>query len=280
MATVLIAGCGYVGSALANLLLNQQHTVYGIRRHVNLLPIGVRPLAVDLSSLQAEDLPSPIDYVFYLAAADEHTESAYYQAYQAGLANLLTQLQKARQPVKRIFFSSSTAVYGQTQGEWVDEASETKPKGFSGKILLEAEQTLLTSGFSSVIVRFGGIYGPGRDRLIRSVLENSAQLSQEPVYTNRIHQADCAGMLCHLMQLSKPEKIYLGVDSEPALKNEVLIWLAKQLNKPLAEIASVQLEHALRGNKRCSNQRLLASGYQLIYPTFREGYITMLRSQC
>jgi hypothetical protein len=82
------------------------------------------------------------------------------------------------------------------------------------------------------------------------------------------------------MQLRAPEKIYLGVDSEPALKNEVLIWLAKQLNKPLPKIAGVQSEHVLRGNKRCSNQRLLASGYQLGYPTFREGYKAMLRSQC
>ena len=279
MATILIAGCGYVGTELAKRLLAANHIVYGIRRNPQHLPEGVIPLALDLATLKASDLPVNFEYVFYLAAADEHSEQAYYQAYQLGLANLLAQLNQAKQQPKRVIFSSSTAVYSQVNGEWVDEKSETEPADFSGKILLAAERTLLQSNFSGVVVRFGGIYGPGRDRLIRSVIDGSVCLSAQPIYTNRMHVADCAGTLLHLMQLKEQESIYLGVDSEPALKNEVLRWLAHQLGKKITITAENSTERELRRNKRCTNQRLLASGYRFIYPTFREGYAELLKSR-
>ncbi|MDF2867115.1 MAG: epimerase [Gammaproteobacteria bacterium] len=278
MAKILIAGCGYVGCELAKLLLAQNHTVYAIRRHVSDLPLGVKALALDLTTLQARDLPTDVDYVFYLAAADESSEQAYYQAYQTGLANLLNCLQEAKLQPKRIVFSSSTAVYAQMQEEWVDESSKTTPKDFNGKILLAAEQLLLQSNFASVVVRFGGIYGPGRERLIQQVASGKAKLSLNDGYTNRIHVMDCAKVLLHLMRLESPETIYLAVDHEPVLKNEVMLWLASRLKTQLNQMEAIHpQEQALRSNKRCSNQRLLASGYRFVYPSFREGYADLLQ---
>jgi len=277
MASVLIAGCGYVGCEFAQLLLAKNHTVYGLRRNTALLPKGVIPLASDLTRLTAADLPSAIDYIFYLAAADESSEPAYYRAYQQGLANLLASLSQAGHRPKRIFFSSSTAVYAQHSGEWVDETSATKPDDYKGKILLAAETQLAESGYSHVIVRFGGIYGPGRDRLIRQVASGNASLTQDDMYTNRIHLKDCAGVLLHLLELDRPETLYLAVDHEPVLKNEVIKWLANQLKVRVVQKASLNSEEQTqRANKRCSNQRLLASGYQFHQPSFRQGYASLI----
>ena len=278
MAKILIAGCGYVGCELAKLLLMQNHTVYAIRRHIQDLPIGVKALALDLTTMQAKDLPANIDYVFYLAAADESSEQAYYQAYHRGLANLLDCLQAAKLQPRRIVFSSSTAVYAQMQGEWVDENSATSPKDFNGKILLSAEQLLLQSNFAGTIVRFGGIYGPGRKHLIQQIANGKAKLGVNDGYTNRIHVMDCAGVLLHLMQLELPQTIYLAVDNEPALKSEVMLWLASQLKIQLNQTEAIRSqEQALRSNKRCSNRRLLNSGYSFHYPSFRDGYADLLQ---
>ena len=79
------------------------------------------------------------------------------------------------------------------------------------------------------------------------------------------------------MQLESPETIYLAVDNEPSLKNEVMLWLASQLKIELNQTEAVRLqEQALRSNKRCSNRRLLHSGYSFHYPSFREGYTELL----
>ena len=99
----------------------------------------------------------------------------------------------------------------------MDETSETSPREFSGRRLLEGEQLFLQSPFPATIVRMAGIYGPGRTRLIDQVRRGEAICQTgEPRYTNRIHRDDCAGVLRHLMSLSSPDAMYLGTDHEPA----------------------------------------------------------------
>ncbi len=274
MARVLIAGCGYVGSELARLLSG--HKVYAIRRRQVDLP-GVVTISADLTTLTTKDLPNNIDYVFYLASADASTPSAYHNAYCLGLSNLLAKL--SCQP-KRIFFSSSTSVYGQVDEEWVNEDSMTQPLDFKGETLLAAENLLRASGFPYCVIRFAGIYGSGRTRLIQAVAQAQATLSAKPVYTNRIHLADCAAVLMHLMNKTTLAPLYLAVDSEPVAKNEVLTWLATQLNvqlRSVEEAVSTQ-ELTLRANKRCSNQRLIQSGYTFIYPSYHSGYLEQIQA--
>jgi nucleoside-diphosphate-sugar epimerase len=128
------------------------------------------------------------------------------------------------------------------------------------------------------VVRFGGIYGPGRTRLIDSV--RSGQARCEPgLYTNRIHRDDCAGVLEHLLALAAPAPLYIGVDDEPALQCEVLRWLAQQLGVPPPVPSGAPDDSRRRGgNKRCCNARLRASGYRLLYPSYCEGYTALLRA--
>ena len=290
MARILIAGCGDVGTALGRNLVAAGHSVWGLKRHPNGLPLGVMPLAADLSDPASLcSLPPDLDGVAYCTAATEFSEAAYQAAYATGVHHLLMALTQQGQPPRRWVFSSSTSVYGQQHGEWVDETSAATATGFSGRWLRAGEQLVWDSPWQGIAVRFGGIYGPGRTRLIDSVRQGTATVpAGPPVYTNRIHRDDCARVLEHLLFLSQPLPLYLAVDDEPAPLDAVLRWLAVQLGmpeppftdatplKPGAEARPSALRS--RASKRCRNARLRASGFQFRYPSYREGYAALLRS--
>jgi nucleoside-diphosphate-sugar epimerase len=280
MAKVLIAGCGYVGAVLGRALAEESHGVWGLRRRPLSLPEGVVPVVADLGLAPSlRDLPPDLDYVFYMASPGGSDDALYRTAYVLGLSNLLDALHRQGQRPARVFFVSSTSVYAQRRGEWVDEASPTEPVRFSGLRLLEAERVLFESPFAGTVVRFAGIYGPRRARLIENVRSGRAVWRKSPPqWTNRIHRDDCAGALAHLMQLEQPEEIYLGVDCEPAEESDVLRWLAGALGAPppRAVRAKDPALRARRDNKRCRNDRLRASGYTFLYPTYREGYRAVL----
>ena len=166
--------------------------------------------------------------------------------------------------------------------EWVDEISPTEPTDFSGIRVLEGERLLLDSQLPATVVRLGGIYGPGRARLIESVRNGLAVCADgPPSYTNRIHRDDCAGALRHLMNLPNPDRLYVGVDQEPAEQSAVLRWLATQLGVSPPRVEPSSEPHARRhhSNKRCRNTRLVACGYAFRYPTFREGYTALLAGE-
>ena len=280
MARCLIAGCGYVGEALGVRLASEGHTVFGLRRRV-LRPLpGIEPVEADLGvPASLGELPAALDYVFYLASPGGAEDALYRSAYVDGQRNLYAALVQRGERPRRVLFASSTAVYGQRAGEWIDESSPAHPADFRGRRLLEAEALLATTAFMpGVSVRFGGIYGPRRSSLIESVRSGRAVIRPGAHYTNRIHRDDCVGVLRHLMQLDAPEPLYLGVDGEPADEAAVLRWLAGVLGapepRPAAGGAPARSER--RGSKRCRNDRLLASGYAFAYPSFREGYRAVL----
>jgi nucleoside-diphosphate-sugar epimerase len=274
VARVLIAGCGYVGSALGERLAAEGHEVWGLRRSGGGLPAAIRPVAADLTDPQTlRQLPPALEVVFYTAAPDRADDAAYRTVYVDGLRHLLAALVRQGQSPRRVLLTSSTAVYAQTDGAWVDEASPTEPQHFAGQRLLEGERLLLGGPFPATVLRLGGIYGPGRTGLIERVRQGLAACrAGPPVYVNRIHRDDAAAALRHLMTLAQPETLYLGVDHEPADLCDVLRWLASQLGAPPPRLEPAADAPRRRANKRCRNAKLLASGYVFRYPTFREGY--------
>lgn len=289
MARILIAGCGDVGAALGRCLHADGHEVWGLKRHPADLPPEIRPLAADLTDpATLAALPPTLDCVVYCAAAAGFSEAQYQAAYVAGVRNLLDALRQAGQQPKRLLFASSTSVYAQHQGEWVDEDSPAEADGFSGRCIRAGEQLMWDSGWPAIVVRFGGIYGPGRTRLIDSVRDGTATCPADPpVYTNRIHRDDCARTLNHLLRLSDPERLYLAADNDPAPLDEVLRWLAVQLGAPepprtlrppLKPGAETRRDPAarMRASKRCDNTRLRASGFEFLYSSYRDGYTALL----
>lgn len=278
--SILIAGCGDVGSALAYLLAQAGHKVTGLRRNINQLGQGIHGLAADLA--QPTELKENLkavkacDLLVYSVAASEHTEAGYQQAYVDGLSNLLAALPV--QP-KHIFFTSSTSVYAQKDHSWVDEASECLPGTFSGKIMLKAEQNLAAHPIPSTVVRFSGIYGPGRNFLLNKVRNGDIAPEAPTLYSNRIHRDDCAGVLehliNHLLSGGELEACYLATDDLPVSLHEVTSWLAAQVGvEPQTETASRRT-----GSKRCSNQRLKQLGYRFKYPDYRSGYRSLLETE-
>jgi nucleoside-diphosphate-sugar epimerase len=275
---ILIAGCGYVGSALARMLVSDGHDVFGLRRHPEgHLPDGVVPVAADLAEGTGLDaIPGRLDACVTALSADGRSESAYEAAYVRAIRNLQSQLEGESPTLDRWLFTSSTAVYGDESGDWVDEDTSTSPSSFTGRTVLEGERIVRASGVPHpIVLRLGGIYGPGRTRLIDSVRRGEATCPPEPTYTNRIHRDDAAGAIRHLLSLPDPEQLYVGVDTDPAERCEVLTWMAEQLGAPPPRTGP----GSNRGNKRASNARLVSAGYQFRYPTFREGYRAMLDGQ-
>lgn len=277
--SVLIAGCGDIGSRLARRLLEHAWTVHGLRRNAAHLPAGVHAIAGNLFAAQSpEHWPTAaIDYLVYCATPTERDEAGYRAAYVQGLRHVLDWLAQHGQKPRRIIFVSSSSVYGQQDGEWVDETCATIPGGFSGQIMLEAEQVALNSKLPATIVRLTGIYGPGRSDLLNRVRQGYSVASEPPLYANRIHADDAGGLLAWLLLADAKgvalENCYIGVDDEPAPLAQVVGWMRELLNvSQWAENSSLRRT----GSKRCSNARARATGWVPQYPSYREGYTALL----
>lgn len=278
--TTLILGCGDIGTVLGRRLQEAGQRVIGARRKVEALAeSGLEAAAVDLTDPASLAALPDADILVYVASADRFEEAAYRAAYPEGLTAALAEFGGREAPPRHVFFVSSTSVYAQRDGETVDEASPTEPTGFSGQLMCEAERVLLDHPLPGTVVRFSGIYGPGRDRLIRQVGEGRIAPPSPAMYTNRIHRDDCAGVLAHLigrvLEGEEIDDLYLATDCEPAPLHDVMAWLARQLKVEATE--TIQSPLRRRASKRCGNARLLESGYQFRYPTFREGYAQVLR---
>jgi nucleoside-diphosphate-sugar epimerase len=203
------------------------------------------------------------------------TDADYAAAYGETLRALLPLLHA--KPPGLVVFVSSTGVYHQSDGGWVEEDSPVAPDTFSGRRLLEAENLLRAGGLPHTVLRCAGIYGPGRDFLLRQVREGKGGSGD---YTNRIHVRDAAGFIAHLLQRhfagEQVESLYLVCDSDPAPGTQVRLWLAERLGVDGGSLKPTPSERG--GNRRCNNRRLLASGYRLLYPSYKEGYGALLDS--
>ncbi|MEQ7919063.1 SDR family oxidoreductase [Xanthomonas sp. WHRI 1810A] len=279
---ILIAGCGDIGSRLASQLMPHAWTMFGLRRSVGHLPSGVIGVCADLfdASLPAQWPEGPLDYLVYCATPTERDEAGYRAAYVDGLRHVLDWTRRSGQRPKRLIFVSSSSVYGQQQGEWVDETSPTHAGGFSGEVMLAAEQVALHSGFAASVVRLTGIYGPGRSDLMNRVRQGYSVAVSPPLYGNRIHADDAAGLLAFLLQSDAQgvplDDCYIGVDDAPDPLAEVVDWMRQRL-----DVTQWSDETSIRraGSKRCSNARAKALGWTPRYPSYREGYEAMLEAQ-
>ncbi|ACL38987.1 NAD-dependent epimerase/dehydratase [Pseudarthrobacter chlorophenolicus A6] len=277
--TILLAGCGDLGTEAGLRFAALGHRVVGWRRSPSKLPAAIEGVAADLGSAQLPPVPADTSAVVIAVAADAPKEDAYRAAYVDGVSHVLDALERDGVIPGRVLFVSSTAVYGDAGGGWVDEGTAPEPGGFSGRVLVEAEDLLRSrlagSGTAAVSLRLGGIYGPGRTRLIDQVRSGTAVVPEDVRYTNRIHRDDAAAAVVHLATMdSTPAPVYIGVDNEAADLGLVLRFLATELKLP--EPAVGDAGPARGNNKRCSNALLRASGFTFTFPTFREGYRDVL----
>ena len=285
--TVLIAGCGDLGTEVGLRFAALGHRVVGLRRNAAVLPAEIEGQSVDLS-VQKPAVPVDTEIVVVAIAPGTPDPTAYRAAYVDGVRNLLDALDEARVTPRRVLLVSSTAVYDVSDASWVDEQTTANPKPGTDAALLEAEQLLHARLPQAVIFRLSGIYGPGRERLITQVRGGRATLSASARHTNRIHRDDAAAAIVHLrLRAEEPAPLYLGVDSAPVQSNEVLVFLAEELGlpapateaTPAAEAAGASAatrESRRGGDKRLRNRLLLDTGFTFGDPTYREGYRAVL----
>jgi nucleoside-diphosphate-sugar epimerase len=271
MPRILIAGCGYVGQATADLFHTAGWDAEGwIASEKSAAALSAKPYPicqVDISNRdQVAERPGIFDAVVHCASSRGGGLESYRQIYLNGARNLLDRFVGTK-----MLFTSSTSVYAQGDGSWVTEESETKPAREAGRVLLETENVVLGRG--GTVARLSGIYGPGRAALLSKFLAGMAIIDPEnDRFVNQVHRDDIASALFLLVSGEWQERqVYNVVDNQPILQSDCYRWLAQRLNRPLPPIRKLT-EQRKRGdtNKRVSNAKLRSLGWTLQYPTFAE----------
>ncbi|MBA0124360.1 sugar nucleotide-binding protein [Haloechinothrix sp. YIM 98757] len=269
--SVLLAGCGDLGTEAALRFAATGRRVVALRRSAERLPAAVEGRSVDLAR-QVPEVPGDTDIVVIVVTADRRTADGYRSTYVDGLANTLAGVERAGARPSRVLLVSSTSVYGTDDGSWVDEDTLAEPASATGSVLVEAERTLHDRVPGSIVLRLAGLYGPGRGALLERV-RDGVPVSNAASYTNRIHRDDAAAAIVHLTtRVDEPAAVYLGADHAPVTRGEIVRFLAGQLDVPAPEL---ERAGSPRG-KRFRNDRLVASGFTFEYPTYREGYRAVL----
>ena len=293
----LIIGCGYVGLSVAQRWLEQGHAVSALTRsetHAKQFQkLGITPLMGDITQPDSlNELPES-KTVLYAVGFDRSAEKSRSEIYVEGLNHVLTEI---KQRTQKIIYLSSTSVYGQSAGEWVDESSVCEPERENGQICLEAEllfqqHGLMPSGKPSetataVILRLAGIYGPGRLLARMLQLKAGEPLAGRPdAWLNLIHVEDIVNTILKCDTDIQLESHYLVSDSRPITRREYYETLARLVKAPLPQFAEEapgqpalktsrmhSTERAAGLNKRCCNKRLREElGVELDFPTIQEG---------
>jgi nucleoside-diphosphate-sugar epimerase len=274
MARILIAGCGDIGAAAGRRLVYYGHEVVGLKRRPPGDDDKLTYIKADLTSMSdIAVLDTQFDLVIYILTPDDRSEQSYRNAFEIAANNLLQRFSQTEHAT-RFIFVSSTSVYGQTNGEWVDEQSVTDPKTVTGRIILQAETNFLSHNAGNCVIRFSGIYGRNRSRLLDTVRKGGDVQYEPPYYTNRIHRDDCIEIIRFiankLVAGETVEPVYLASDDDPAPKWDVFNYLARMLQ--VQPPGKAKLPHDASQNKRCNNRRLKELGYEFSYKSYRDGY--------
>lgn len=286
MPRVLIAGCGYVGQATADLFVQAGWAVEGWTASTDSAaalkskPYCVRAVDITRPARVAEHAVEA-DVIIHCASSGGGGPDAYRRVYLEGARNL-----RATFPDAAFLFTSSTSVYAQHAGEWVDELSSAEPAHERGRILRETEELVLAT--RGTVARLAGLIGPGRSALLRKFLAGEAVRDGEcDRFLNHVHRDDSASALFHLITRvnADPDNIrdiaiYNVADTSPILQSAVYEWLARRFDRPLPPVGRSSLGRK-RGtsNKRVSSAKLRATGWQPRFPTFENAMLESILPQ-
>jgi nucleoside-diphosphate-sugar epimerase len=284
--SVAILGCGYVGLELGRSLAPDREVV-GVRRSVEgcerIERAGFDAAEADITSRETLTAIPDVDTVVFTASSGGRGADAAREIYVDGLRTVIETFGAREDSPDRLVYTSSTGVYGDHDGDWVDENTLIEPTTEKTEVLAEAERIALEGGgeygIDGTVVRFAGLYGPERYRLERYL--------DGPVtegYLNMVHRADAAGAIRFLLDSDAARgECVLAVDDKPVEKWKFADWLADECDQPHPEKRTIAerltdedlsepARRRIETSKRCSNAKLRGLGHEFAYPTYREGY--------
>jgi nucleoside-diphosphate-sugar epimerase len=277
---VVVAGCGWLGTALARRLVERGDRVTGIRRDparaAALRALGVEPLAVDLSAPGAADRLPAADAIVACQAAAGDGADAYRAAYVDANRALVTTA--ARGGARALVYTGSTGVFGQRDGSDVDESTPPAPASPSAAVLVEAEELVrgaASAALRASVIRLSGLYGPGRTGLVERLRSGKLALGPgDDAWMNFCHRDDAVAFVLAVLDRGEGGAIYHGSDAEPARRREVVEWIAARLGIPPPRAG----EPSAGPSRRILSERTRAAlGVTLAYPSFREGLETLIQ---
>lgn len=289
MTTVAILGCGYVGLELGRRLLadTSVERVVGVRRSEAgaeaIEDAGIEAVQGDLTDERTLAALPDAEVLVFAASVGRSGSGTARELYVEGQAAVLDHFGTREESPDRHIYTSSTGVYGDHDGAWVDEETPLDPETEREHTLVDAETVALETaaeyGIDGTVTRFAGLYGPERYRLDR-YLEGPVTAG----VTNLTHRDDAAGAVAFLIREGHARSdVVLVVDDEPVSKWELADWLAEECHMPtppkqtkaerLANSSvSDPARRRIEAEKRCDNEKLRSLGYELRFPTYREGY--------
>ncbi|AQS51974.1 hypothetical protein PAEH1_11245 [Paenalcaligenes hominis] len=265
--TLLWVGAGDIAQRCAAYLPCDTWHRIALKRHEPAHPGFNHVFNADVTQPnQLAALPSA-SHVVYSVTPNGRTAEAYQAVYEQGLKNLINAIDQTA--LQRFIFISSTSVYGPDPVPQ-NEFSLLKPTTFSGQAIQAAERYLTEQlGDKLVILRFSGLYGPGRTMVFERLTNQTMRINPAmDNYANRIHVDDAARACAHLLQHPNPELCYVATDSTPLPLRQLYLHSSARLGVP-APVLDAQIPYE---SKHFCNQRLLLSGFTFTYPQTLAGY--------
>ena len=280
--TLLSFGHGYSARALAARLLPAGWTVIGTTRSAD-KAAAIRESGAEALVWPGEDPLPALDrasHVLVSAGPDAEGDPV--------LTRLSDALAARAERLAWVGYLSTTGVYGDRQGGWVDENSECRPATERGRRRLAAETAWMelhrAHGVPVHIFRLAGIYGPGRGPFAKVREGTARRIVKEGQVFSRIHVEDIAGVLAASIAQPRPGAVYNVCDDDPAPPEDVIAEAARLLGRPVPP--AVPFEEAemtpmaasfYAESKRVSNARIKRElGVRLAHPTYREGLAALL----
>jgi nucleoside-diphosphate-sugar epimerase len=271
----LLFGCGYLGRRVAARWVAAGRRVAAVTRRnaAELRALGVEPVVADVTDGASLTALPRAATVLYAVGMDRSAGRTMHDVYVGGLGTVLAALPAGG----RFVYVSSTSVYGQTDGGWVDESSPTAPTEEAGRVVLEAEGLLRRLRPDSIILRLAGLYGP--DRLLRKipVLKGEPLIGDADKWLNLVHVEDGADAVVAAVEHAEAGTTYTIADDAPTPRREFYTLLAELLGAPPAAFESRPEPGA--ANRRVSNRRAKSElGWAPRFPNYREGLAAAVRA--
>ncbi|MDQ6991427.1 MAG: SDR family oxidoreductase [Mariprofundaceae bacterium] len=286
---LLILGCGYVGEKIARALLLKKpantHVIGFTRSHEHakaLQAVGISTIVAETPLAISPDVLSSTTHLIDSIPLTRHGMSM-----TASQVDVVPQLVPQLSSLQWVGYLSTTGVYGDAQGAWVNENTPCQPHSERGKERLLAEQAWLTSGLPAEVFRLAGIYGPERNIFPRLMAGNYKAVAWQPEHdASRIHVDDIVRALETAMYQPRAGRILNVADDLPFSHHHYVQEVAAMIGAPepiilTPEEGKEQLTATalsfFSDNKRISNQRLHDELLETLrYPSFRQGISSIL----